>query len=532
MKSGKRGIVLTLTGALVISALAGCNASADKADAAAEEDKRIRVQTEAPQINSISIDGDFIGTVESEEQVFVVSKATGDVTATFFEVGDTVNEGDLMYTIDDTAAQLQLKQANAALSTANAQLNVAKAGVNTANASANAAQASVNDNFAKAVTTDKSLQIAIDKADGDFAALEQNIGLLESTINDLNKRIETTEQLVDGAKAFVAVKEAEVAANPGNQTKLDELADARESLSLLEDGLKSLKSTRDQQRVSYDTAVRQKCLLVESADLARAQKSDYDNYTKASIGNGGILTLTQSQAGIVQAQAGVEQSKAGITQAQVAIESAQMQLDNTMVTAPVSGIVTAKNVTRNNMTSTGSVAYTIMSNSNKYVSFFVSEDVMKELSVGQTISIDRNGKVYEAQITENAGVTDAQTGLFKVKALINSEDEIINGVKVKITMATKHAEGVLTLPINAVYHESEKAYVYTIVNGKANKVYVTTGLFDDEKIEIIDGITADDNVITTWSSQLRNGVEVVDGNTSDSASGNIQRTIVVERQDG
>ena len=75
-------------------------------------------------------------------------------------------------------------------------------------------------------------------------------------------------------------------------------------------------------------------------------------------------------------------------------------------------------------------------------------------------------------------------------------------------MTTKHADNVMTLPIDAVYHESEKSFVYTYVNGKANKVYVETGLYDDEKIEIISGITTDDQVITTWSSQLRNGSEV------------------------
>ena len=49
--------------------------------------------------------------------------------------------------------------------------------------------------------------------------------------------------------------------------------------------------------------------------------------------------------------------------------------------------------------------------------------------------------------------------------------KVINGVKVKITLVTQHAENVMTVPIDAVYHESEKSYVYTYVGGKANKVY-------------------------------------------------------------
>ncbi|MDO4189146.1 MAG: efflux RND transporter periplasmic adaptor subunit, partial [Lachnospiraceae bacterium] len=211
-----------------------------------------------------------------------------------------------------------------------------------------------------------------------------------------------------------------------------------------------------------------------------------------------------------------------------AVDAAQLQLDYANVTSPVSGIITAKGVTKNNMTSPGSVAYTIMSNGSKYVVFYVSEVVMKELSEGQSITVDKNGIKYDAQIIENPGVADQQSGLFKVKAKINSSEDIVNGVKVKLIMTTQHADNVLTLPIDAVYHENEKSYVYTYSDGKANKVYVETGLFNDSVIEIIDGIALDDQVITTWSSQLRNGVEVkVDNSVS---SNDIQSDdILVER---
>ena len=211
-----------------------------------------------------------------------------------------------------------------------------------------------------------------------------------------------------------------------------------------------------------------------------------------------------------------------------AVDLAQLQLDYANVTAPVSGLITSKGVTKNNMTSTGSVAYTIMSNDSKYVTFLVSEEVMKELSLDQIITVDRNGNTYDAVITENPGVADMQTGLFKVKAKINAADDIINGVSVKITLSTQHADNVMSVPIDAVYHESEKSYVYTYENGKANKVYVETGLFDDEVIEIISGLSDSDQVITTWSSQLRNGVEVKVEN-SVSMNNSQSEDIFVER---
>lgn len=519
MRRIKKSIVSIFVLSLVFC-LTGCNSTENTEEAT--EDKRITVKVDTPKISSIENSGDFIGTVQSEEQVYVMSKLSGDVTETFFEVGDYVNEGDLLFTVDDTSAQIQLKQANASLSSANASLNTAKAGVNTANANINYQTASVTESFAKSDTTEKQLQLSIEQAEVNFRNNEINIGTLDNTLtnlkdklNDVNDGIDALKPQLEGAKAEYAAALSDAQSNPIDQAK-QEAANAKKSildtyssnLSSLESSKDSLESSIKQTEASISTAKNSNCLIVEQADIARDQKSDYQNYTRATIGNGGLASLAQAQAGVVQAEAGVVQSKAGITQAQAAVDAAKLQLDYANVTAPVSGIITSKGVTKNNMTSTGSVAYTIMSDGSKFVVFYVSEDIMRELQVGQSITVEKNNEELEAVITENPQVADANTGLFMVKARVNGNEDLVSGIKVKLNMTTKHADNVMTLPIDAVYHESEKSFVYTYVNGKANKVYVETGLYDDEKIEIISGITTDDQVITTWSSQLRNGSEV------------------------
>lgn len=515
----RKSIVSILALSIVLS-LTGCSNS--KSTQETVEDKRITVKVDTPKISSIQINGDFIGTVQSEEQVYVMSKLSGDVTETFFEVGDYVNEGDLLFTVDDTSAQIQLKQANASLSSANASLNTAKAGVNTANANVNYQTASVTESFAKSDTTEKQLQLSIDQAEVSFRNNEINIGTLDNTLtnlkdklNDVNDGIDALKPQLEGAKAEYAAALTAAQQDPNN-TNLQDVANAKKSilntyssnLSELEASKQSIESSIKQTEASISTAKSSNCLIVEQADIAREQKSDYQNYTRATIGNGGLASLAQAQAGVAQAEAGVVQSKAGITQAQAAVDAAKLQLDYANVTAPVSGIITSKGVTKNNMTSTGSVAYTIMSDGSKFVVFYVSEEIMRELQVGQSITVEKNNEELEAVITENPQVADANTGLFMVKARVNSNEDLVSGIKVKLNMTTKHADNVITLPIDAVYHESEKSFVYTYVNGRANKVYVETGLYDDEKIEIISGLTTDVQVITTWSSQLRNGSEV------------------------
>lgn len=538
----RKKLVVAILMSCVLGVTGCSNISLNNQEVEDLEDKRVTVKYENPKVSSIAINDDFIGQTESEEQVYVVSKLSGDVTDTFFEVGDYVSEGDLLFTIDDTAAQISLKQAQASLTSASATLNTANAGVNTANANVLATQASVNENFGKVKTTEKQLQLNIDQAEVSFANNELNIGLIQDSLDVLNERMGTINEnlqlaysklpeaekyLADATKLINAYPDS-----PEAKSYYDAAQRAYSSctstIDSLESSKKTLESSIKETEVRIKTAKNSNGLVVEQAEIARDQKSDYHDYTRATIGGGGLASLASAQAGVVQAEAGVVQSKAGISQAKAAVEAAELQLDYAKVTAPVSGIITSKGVTKNNMVSTGSVAYTIMSKGAGYVTFNVSEKVMRAINEGQEISVDKDGEIYSAVITENPGIIDQQSGLFKVKAKINSNEDITNGVMVKIIMTTQHSDNVMTVPIDAVYHESEKSYVYVYNNGIANKVYVETGLFDDNVIEIVSGLNADDQVISTWSSQLRNGVEVKADN-SVSMDDSQSDSIMIER---
>ena len=62
--------------------------------------------------------------------------------------------------------------------------------------------------------------------------------------------------------------------------------------------------------------------------------------------------------------------------------------------------------------------------------------------------------------------------------------------------------------------------MYCVEDGKLVKTQVTVGLMNDTQVSIADGLTADSQVVTTWSSKLRDGAEVTivsgaDDNSSD-----------------
>ena len=559
--------------ALAAVCLMGCDLTFSKDKEDEQETKKISVSVENPTRSDIEITGDFIGTVSADSTVNVVAKLSGDVTNTYFEVGDYVNAGDLMFTVDDTSARISMKQAQAALESSRASLGSAQAGLDAARVSNLYTTAQVTQQWGTAGTNEMQLANAVNSAKyGLMNANENNdaaatqLDYVRSQISDIDDQINRLEEDKDNmdkyAKALMQVKkvyteisscagleeaaipvalnavyndygitgmglstsDAEAAAKTyleistsGGAFTVEELDTMISGASSASSAIDSLENARDQLLVSKAQAEVAKtaastgvCQAQEAEALAQRMLDDYRNYTLATIITGGNAQLAGATSQVATAEAGVKQVQAGVAQAETGVEAAQLQLDYANVKAPVSGIVTAKKITVNNMAAAGSPAYVITADDTQYVTFYVSEAVMERLIIGQEITVTRNGSTYKARITENAGVADAANGLFFIKAqILPGADKLINGTKVKLTLATDSRSSVVTVPVDSVYYLNEQAYVYRYINGKAVKTDVITGISDSDRIEITDGVSEQDTVITTWASQLRDGMEVV-----------------------
>ena len=146
--------------------------------------------------------------------------------------------------------------------------------------------------------------------------------------------------------------------------------------------------------------------------------------------------------------------------------------------------------------------------------------MVTELHVGDPISVDKNGTDYQGTINEVSSMIDDSTGLFKVKASVENGDALPTGSTTKLSVISDRADNVLTIPVDAVYYSGGDAYVYTYDNGTVHYVPVEVGLYDSQKAQILSGINASDEVITTWSSELYEGSQVqkADPNAAADAS--------------
>lgn len=219
------------------------------------------------------------------------------------------------------------------------------------------------------------------------------------------------------------------------------------------------------------------------------------------------------ESGDISSQA-YEQTVSALSMAQLQYDSAKLNYDtqneNTVVTAPIAGVLEQFSVDVHDMSAAGSVAGVVSGAGGKTLTFNVSERVMKGLNIGDPVTVEKNGTDYAGAITEIGTMVDAQTGLFKVKASLGESDGLASGTMVKVYVTAEKAENVMVLPADCVNYSNGDAYVYTYdaETSTAKKTPVEDGLIDSDKIQIVSGLSYDDEVITSWSKELYDGAAV------------------------
>lgn len=228
---------------------------------------------------------------------------------------------------------------------------------------------------------------------------------------------------------------------------------------------------------------------------------------------------------------GYDQASAAADGAKLQLESAQLQYDTQVefatVTSPVSGVVESTNMSLNAMASQSSQVCVVSSNSANKVIFYVTDRLLSSLNVGDKVQIKKQGSVYKGHLTKLETLPDKASGLYEAEAEFTGSDAVAKGAKVKVFFDSDKAENAMLVDTDSIYYDGEKTYIYTITyNDEAteqaegatiaegnraatvHKNEVKTGISDNNKTEVLEGIDADSIVIKTWTSQLYEGAQV------------------------
>ena len=238
---------------------------------------------------------------------------------------------------------------------------------------------------------------------------------------------------------------------------------------------------------------------------AQAQVTRDSRDRLATLKESGDISIQDFEAADAQAKAAEAQLKAAKLNYDTQVEFSE-------ITAPSDGILQNSILVKGAFIPQGTQLATLMGAGAQQVLFSVTEELVKNLSVGQSIMLEKGKESYPGTITEISSVLLPETGLFPVKAEVENTD-FPEGSKAKISLTKDSRTSVNTLPLNVLYYENGEAFVYVFEGTDGNegllrKKKVELGLSGEESAEILSGLSEEDKVVSSWNNEMFDGAKV------------------------
>jgi membrane fusion protein, multidrug efflux system len=142
----------------------------------------------------------------------------------------------------------------------------------------------------------------------------------------------------------------------------------------------------------------------------------------------------------------------------------------------------------------------------------IPEREFRRLERGQPAELSLDaipGPRFQASVQRISPIVDPLTGTFKVTMEVPYEDERLRpGMFGRFNIVWDERHDVLLVPRVAIVDDDVSDAIFVVVNGKAERRPVRTGYTRGNQVEIIDGLTGDEDVVVLGQSGLRDGVRV------------------------
>ena len=251
-----------------------------------------------------------------------------------------------------------------------------------------------------------------------------------------------------------------------------------------------------------------------------------DDGTDSSGGDDNGYTAEELKAAISDKEDDIAQAKEDLHDAQISYKEAKAEVDKATVKAKLAGTVTTA-YSKGTLPTDGSAAIVVKAADGMYVKTSISEMELDSVKVGGTIKCvsSDTGDEYTAEVKEisdfptadssNGGdVSNPNSSYYPIVAFIKDADGLSPGGSVEVSYSSKSMG---TANENAVYlqkayirTEDKKSYVYLRdkKTKRLKKQYITIGkTMNGQYIEIVSGVTEDDNIAFPYGKNLREGVK-------------------------
>jgi len=276
-----------------------------------------------------------------------------------------------------------------------------------------------------------------------------------------------------------------------------------QSIKLAETAVKRAEVQLQRSKIKLENAhidyKRARILIAKNAISA----TSYEKIELAWKDSGSLVKL---------AEVVLEHSKASLEQTRGNYAIAKKQLQDSMVKAPFSGVITHKYIEEGEYAKKGSPVLKLEDPELLETSLLISSKYYNRIFPGKTpVEIISSGKKHNlmGKVSYKSPSIDSITRTFEVKIDLPHTNGFVTGMlcSVNLILSSRDAYGV---PNEALMLKSNHKYVvFTVVKNKAKMLLVKPGITDNNFTELIDAKNlADTEIVVQGQSFLNNGALV------------------------
>ena len=444
------------------------------------------------------------GTISAANTYTVKSLVKGTVLTADFEVGDTIEKGTVLYTIDSSdvatsveKAQLALEQAQRSYDdTADAQYIRSVIGGTVASIKVKAGDYVTAGQEIATVRDDSSLLLTLEFPAADasgFAVGQAAEVILNGTFETLSGTVQAVAGTDTISSGNLLVRTVTIAVkNNGSLT-------TAQAASATINGVSALASARfdyqHQQTVTATTSGTVAAVCVKEGTAIEA------NTTIVQLSGTELSRQVQSAAD-------------SLLNAQLSMSDTEKQMENYTITSPISGTVIQKNVKAGDTVGTDTTASETLCTiyDLSYLEMTLNVDELEILSIkeGQTVTITADAisdRTFTGVVTSvsAAGTTTGGTTTYPVTIRIDDTGDLLPGMNATAEIEVSSASNALAVPNGSVVRGNyvlvtkdspSAANAVQDMTAPDGYVYVkiTTGTSDDDYIEVASGLQEGDTI--------------------------------------
>lgn len=198
---------------------------------------------------------------------------------------------------------------------------------------------------------------------------------------------------------------------------------------------------------------------------------------------------------------------------QAAYDLARLDLEYTRIRAPISGYVSERMVRPGNLVKLHDPVFRITSYDPLLAVLHVPERELSVLRKGLEVAMTLDawpGHTFGGEIIRISPVVDPGTGTFRVTAEVRDREQMLKpGLFGRVEVLYDMRRDVPVIPRSAVITEDERNHVFVIgENGNASRRSVKLGYERAGLIEVRDGVSAGEQVVTAGKGSLSEGARV------------------------